>query len=279
MALDGAGISRWDPKTMLAGAPLPEQLRAAINRCEMCVFLATQHSIQSEWCSAELGAFWGAGKTVVLFMADPDLDATGLPPQFRDALRANTPDALMKAIPESLRVERADGICTAIASRHDLYIECTKLIQSSQVVRDTTWGRRATKLKGPESDARNEYRKAIEQFCSEGKQYYELLTAQKRAEYVEDAVQFQNKYDAFKSRILPVDISKLSMLDMMIGDETQVIFSHVSAEEAQPVQYVLARSVTLARLFRQFYSEAWRDSVDIVTYLKDNPIGYKPLGD
>src|SRR5690349_11021996 len=98
VALDSAGIERWDTSSMAVGEPLADQLRAAIKRCEVCVFIATRRSIESPWCLAELGAFWGAGKRVVLFMADPDLAETTLPPQFKGSLRADNARTLLDSL-------------------------------------------------------------------------------------------------------------------------------------------------------------------------------------
>ena len=98
LALDSAGADHWDPKTMAAGESLSDQLRSAIKSCEACVLIATRRSVESPWCLAELGAFWGAGKSVILFMADPDLADSVLPPQFKGNLRANTAQELISAL-------------------------------------------------------------------------------------------------------------------------------------------------------------------------------------
>jgi hypothetical protein len=98
LALDGANIKRWDQETMLPGEPLADQLLTAIGACEVCVFVATRRSIASPWCLAELGAFWGAGKKVLFFMADPDLTEAMLPPQFKGNLRLNDGPALVGAL-------------------------------------------------------------------------------------------------------------------------------------------------------------------------------------
>lgn len=62
LALDNSGVSRWDVSKLSLGKPLAERLRAAIEECDLCIFLATARSLESRWCLAELGAFWGAGK-------------------------------------------------------------------------------------------------------------------------------------------------------------------------------------------------------------------------
>ncbi len=84
--LDGAGIKRWDKETMAIGQPLPDQLVAAISKCDACVFLATKRSVESKWCMAELGAFWGSNKQVVIYVTDPDVDLQNLPAQFQGNL-------------------------------------------------------------------------------------------------------------------------------------------------------------------------------------------------
>ena len=98
LALDAAGVTRWDPASMALGESLSEQLQSAIQTCEVCVFIATRRSIESPWCLAELGAFWGSGKKVLMFMADPDLADSTLPPQFKGTLRVDTALRLIEAV-------------------------------------------------------------------------------------------------------------------------------------------------------------------------------------
>jgi hypothetical protein len=102
MALDAAGIPRWDTTSMALGESLADQLRSAIGHCEACVFIATRRSIESPWCLAELGAFWGAGKRVILFMADPDLAEATLPPQFKGSLRADNGRSLLESLERAI---------------------------------------------------------------------------------------------------------------------------------------------------------------------------------
>ena len=97
-ALSAEEISRWDPRTMSAGDSLAGQLRHAIDVCDVCVSIATRRSTESPWCQAELGAFWGAGKRVLLYIADPDLTDAILPPQFKGDLKVSNAQDLIKAI-------------------------------------------------------------------------------------------------------------------------------------------------------------------------------------
>lgn len=82
-AFKSAGIEFWDPREVRAGTQLADQLRQAILGSSLCVFLATARSVKSAWCAAELGAFWGAGKKVLVYLADAALEESALPKQLQ----------------------------------------------------------------------------------------------------------------------------------------------------------------------------------------------------
>lgn len=107
LALLGAGIELWDREAICAGESLSEQLRGAIESCNACVLIATRRSVESAWCNAELGAFWGAGKKVILFMVDPDLAESVLPPQFKGTVRAVSVHKLIEALKKTTPKEEA----------------------------------------------------------------------------------------------------------------------------------------------------------------------------
>ncbi len=79
-ALEQRSIPYWNPSEVRAGASLREQLRNAVEKCTVCIFVATRDSIDSSWCGAELGAFWGAGKSIIVYLAEPSLKDAELPP-------------------------------------------------------------------------------------------------------------------------------------------------------------------------------------------------------
>lgn len=85
-ALEQRGVEYWKPESLRAGASLSEQLRQSILEAEICVFVATRRSVQSSWCGAELGAFWGAGKPVLIYIAEASLSEDELPKQFKGHL-------------------------------------------------------------------------------------------------------------------------------------------------------------------------------------------------
>lgn len=108
LALDGSAVERWDPDTMAVGQSLSDQLREAIRVCDACVFLATKRSVASKWCMAELGAFWGSGKQVIIFLADPEVEDAQLPAHFQGNLW--TRDA--RRVLETIR-----GLSAAVSDR------------------------------------------------------------------------------------------------------------------------------------------------------------------
>ena len=79
-ALVLANVPYWNPANVKPGSSLREQLRRAVEHCSLCIFVATHRSLQSSWCGAELGAFWGAGKPIIAYIADSSLRDEDLPP-------------------------------------------------------------------------------------------------------------------------------------------------------------------------------------------------------
>lgn len=78
--LDRLNIPYWKPAEIKSSASLRGQLRQAISSCSVCIFVATHKSVTSSWCGAELGAFWGAGAPVIVYLADSSLQEEALPP-------------------------------------------------------------------------------------------------------------------------------------------------------------------------------------------------------
>jgi CheY-like chemotaxis protein len=79
-ALELRGIPYWKPSEVKSGDSLRDQLRSAVSMCTVCVFVATQLSVRSSWCGAELGAFWGAGIPIIVYLAEASLKEDALPP-------------------------------------------------------------------------------------------------------------------------------------------------------------------------------------------------------
>lgn len=79
-ALTLAGVPYWNPIDIKSGDSLRDQLRDAVGKCGVCIFIATHRSVRSSWCGAELGAFWGAGTPIIVYRADSSLTEDALPP-------------------------------------------------------------------------------------------------------------------------------------------------------------------------------------------------------
>jgi CheY-like chemotaxis protein len=79
-ALAQAKVPYWNPDDVKPGSSLRDQLRQAVDECQVCIFIATHRALQSSWCGAELGAFWGAGKPIIVYIADSSLKEENLPP-------------------------------------------------------------------------------------------------------------------------------------------------------------------------------------------------------
>lgn len=262
MALQHAGFTVWDQTEIAAGRSLAEELRNAIYECRLCVFLATTKSIGSQWCSAELGAFWGAGKPVLVFWADSDLDQSELPPQFRGVFLARTPGQLIDAI-RKIRFAVFGSVCKKIEFREDVYLTCIGLLQSAKTIRDTTWGKRARLTATKETAARASYRQAIDTFVTDGKDYRELI-GDDRAD-LSEARQRRKANPNYLCRELSADISKFPMVDIMIADNNRILFSYPASDNPRHIQYVYAESEILAELFTQYWSDVWESAKDILT--------------
>lgn len=107
--LDNHNILYWKTDEIAAGHVLGDKLREAVAKCAVCVFLATKNSIESKWCLAEVGAFWGAGKPVIVYLQDK-LEESDLPKQLqRDKWTARVSDvvkALKVHLDEAAQKER-----------------------------------------------------------------------------------------------------------------------------------------------------------------------------
>ena len=265
-ALDKSGVRRWDVSTLTSGGSLSDQLQSAIMQCDVCIFLATSRSVQSPWCQAELGAFWGSGKIVILFMADPDLNENELPRQFKDQLRETSFQGLINAIKKrEPALVQEDDTCRVIPTRRELYDESEKLIKSSARVRDTTLGARARDLSKSEKKARKRYRDSVRSARQGGLEYFEIITIEGREKDLESLKQTAKDNPNYTLKSLPVDASKISMVDFFIGDDKQVIFAHVSTQSpGHNTQYVTTTEPSIVKLFTQAFTDMWLASHKLI---------------
>src|ERR1022692_3478491 len=82
-ALSQAKVPYWNPAEVKPGSSLRDQLREAVDDCDVCVLVATHRALESSWCGAELGAFGGALKRVFFSLGESSLKKDKLPPIVR----------------------------------------------------------------------------------------------------------------------------------------------------------------------------------------------------
>lgn len=95
-------VGCWSPQQLEVGQLLGDQLRAATEGCEVCVFVVTRRSLASNWCAAEVGAFWGAGKPVIPFVADASVGEDELPQHIRDNVWTRDANRLLHSVKSAL---------------------------------------------------------------------------------------------------------------------------------------------------------------------------------
>lgn len=75
------GIDVWFAQDKRSLAPnLPNFIREGIQESFCCLFILNKHSAQSKWCHAEVGAFWGTDRPIVVLMIPPEADPRDMPP-------------------------------------------------------------------------------------------------------------------------------------------------------------------------------------------------------
>ena len=115
-ALQARLYNCWRPD-LLPGKLTATQLQDVIALHDACVFVATKTSVASEWCKAEVAAFWGRFKLVVVYLTEESLKKN-LPPQFQGAFFARTIPEVIRALDAEWK--RAMGSIQTKRCRQDL---------------------------------------------------------------------------------------------------------------------------------------------------------------
>jgi hypothetical protein len=72
-----------DRDSISAGENIADKIRDGIRQSFCCVFVLNSYSLNSTWCIAEVGAFWGAGKPIIIYRGiEPRCD----PPDYLRAI-------------------------------------------------------------------------------------------------------------------------------------------------------------------------------------------------
>jgi hypothetical protein len=106
--LTGRGFSSIfrDDRRISPGEVISNQLRDAFVDSDCCIFLLTKYSQQSAWCMQEIGAFWGAGKPIIVYRTDRSLK---VPPLFSSDRLANTQEEVYHGLSKLEKIIR-DGV-------------------------------------------------------------------------------------------------------------------------------------------------------------------------
>lgn len=264
LALDAGGVERWDPAKMTRGDSLADQLRDAIRECEVCIFLATRRSIDSAWCLAELGAFWGAGKRVLLFMADPDLTDAMLPPQFKGDLKVASAQELIDSVKATTEVHNkllaevtASAEITILDDRTHLYKKTAEILRGAKrMFLDTTWGPIAPHPSEAQEAALQDYLKERDNARERGVECRELFAGEGRAGRIATAKE-QCKKGNLLIKVVDAGTELPYMPDIAVADGRHIVISNVGAQKAGQIRYMYIRSEGLAQLFHDWYWECW----------------------
>ena len=101
-SLESAGIESWNADSMQVGGRLADQLRNAIDTCQLCIFIASERSLNSGWCKAEIGAFWGARKPVLIYEHEAAISRGEVPSQFAGTLWTSDRERLLDGVKQEL---------------------------------------------------------------------------------------------------------------------------------------------------------------------------------
>ena len=83
-----------DKKALVASDSISDTLRNVIQSSHGCLWVLTENSINSSWCPVEVGAFWGAGKPVIVYKPS-EIDYEG---PFRDIKPARNLNDIKRAV-------------------------------------------------------------------------------------------------------------------------------------------------------------------------------------
>jgi hypothetical protein len=169
----------------------------------------------------------------------------------------------------ALSLRQTQIVCRRIHSRREMYLECTRLIRTSQTIRDTTWGKSPKELTPIEKAARKEYREAIDRALDDGKDYREMFcVGDDRQNLVEAARLLATKHHNHEVRFLEgIDLAKISMFDIVIGDSSKVILAHVAGTDptGDTSKFIYIESPELVGFLLHFWSDCWNPATNAKT--------------
>jgi hypothetical protein len=146
-----------------------------------------------------------------------------------------------------------------IEDRAEMYLRCQKAIDTAKKsVTDTTWGRDAKKRSVAEKSALESYLNAQRRAVARGIEYRELFTpTDKRIARLETAIENGRVETNYDVRVLHDFQCKIPMIDFMVIDRKEVIFSTVQATTGEKRRYIFIRCEKIANLYADHFDECW----------------------
>ncbi len=97
--LEKSGIQAvWiDTDEISVGENISRRLKEGVRESACCVFLLNTYSLESSWCMAEVGSFWGADKKIIMYPIEPRCP---IPDYLVGTRFANNLDEVVKACKE-----------------------------------------------------------------------------------------------------------------------------------------------------------------------------------
>jgi hypothetical protein len=94
---EGIEPTWYDRDEIIASQNIQEQIKKGIKESACCVFLLNDYSVKSTWCMAEVGAFWGADKPIIVYPIEPRCN---IPDYLSNLRRAEKNEEVLKSCKE-----------------------------------------------------------------------------------------------------------------------------------------------------------------------------------
>jgi hypothetical protein len=156
-------------------------------------------------------------------------------------------------------VLQEDFTLERLRDRAELYKKAIELIGRAAYVSDTTWGLSPRKPTAREEQYRLAYRQASEAAIQNGVIYRDLFSSTlKRAEEIKNIMDTYKDWPNYEARCIEGIGADLPVIDFLLTDNNEILFSHVTFRGAMPVpMYVYIRSETLAEFYAGLFNECW----------------------
>jgi len=158
---------------------------------------------------------------------------------------------------------KEEFICEVILSREALYKKARQIIKKTKKnILDTTWGPDPPKSSARESKAMNAYIGAKENALKRGVKYWEILTeTPQRKERLDISTQLTKEKANYKIGLIKGNLYSPSMVDFLISDNMEIIFSHSDPKDPQiKNRYLYIKCEKVAGLFSGLFHECWHYS-------------------